>query len=184
MSRHFGVTLTPPVSTYWLQPHLVVALAPGRKEIWDCSCTVSLNAFASLSFPLADYLSKCTAISHAFHARRLEDHVGRFIQAMGGLFPLTTCFQLCLISTEFWERNTRPLFAWEKWSQELFMICPKLHSQGQRQNWNLGLLTIGHSFPFNGRTIVDLGKEEHFGTKTAHLTTVKLFQGEMKTNWN
>jgi len=60
---------------------------------------------------------------------------------------------------------------------------PKAAQPGQRQN--LGLLTIGHSFPFiNGRTIVDLGKEEHIGTKTAHLTTVKLFQGEMKTNWN
>lgn len=34
----------------------------------------------------------------------------------------------------------------------------------------------------NGRTAGGLGKEEHIGMKTAHLTTVKLFQGEMKTN--
>jgi hypothetical protein len=40
-------------------------------------------------------------------------------------------------------------------------------------------------FPFlNGRTIVDLGREEHIGMKTVHLKTVKLFQGEMKTNGN
>lgn len=36
----------------------------------------------------------------------------------------------------------------------------------------------------NKRTITGLGKEEHAGMKMAHLTTVKLFQGEMKTNWN
>lgn len=41
------------------------------------------------------------------------------------------------------------------------------------------------AFPFTiGRTTVGLGKGEHIGIKTAHLITRKLFQGEMKTNWN
>lgn len=41
------------------------------------------------------------------------------------------------------------------------------------------------ALPFTiGRTTVGLGKEEHIGIKTAHLITGKLFQGEMKTNWN
>lgn len=41
------------------------------------------------------------------------------------------------------------------------------------------------ALPFTiGSTTVGLGKEEHIGIKTAHLITGKLFQGEMKTNWN
>lgn len=45
--------------------------------------------------------------------------------------------------------------------------------------------TDNAALPFTiGRTTVGLGKEEHTGIKKAHLITVKLFQGEMKTNWN
>lgn len=41
------------------------------------------------------------------------------------------------------------------------------------------------ALPFTiGRTTGGHGKGEHIGTKTAHLITGKLFQGEMKTNWN
>lgn len=51
------------------------------------------------------------------------------------------------------------------------------------------LLTKGHGSEEkkfqNKRTIVGIGKDDCIGMeKTVPMTAVKLFQGEMKTNWN
>lgn len=86
----------------------------------------SHTPFSSLSFPPTNHLYKYPAISHTFCTRELEDLVGWLSPAPGGMCQLE-CFQLRLSSIELGERNTLLLYKWG--NQELFMICPKLHSQ-------------------------------------------------------
>lgn len=128
MSRHFGVTLPP---LYWLKPHLMMALASSRGESWYCSCSVS-----TCLLPVFNILCKLPQQVHSRLPCILCKGAQRPLVFVGWLVQFW--WDMChspRASSHVWtpqnsgKEISPPLYGWEKWSQGLFMICPKVRSQ-------------------------------------------------------